>query len=96
SISFVMPSNYNKDNLPKPNDSSITIKTNSKKYVAAIRFGGYTNDEEIKTYGVKLESGLKANRIEYYGNFRFLGCNEPYQFWTKKNEIIISVRWNER
>jgi len=64
SISFVMPSNHNKDNLPKPNDSSITIKTNSEKYVAAIRFGGYTNDEEIKSYAVKLESALKANGIE--------------------------------
>jgi len=31
SRSFVMPSTYNKDNLPNPNDSSITNKTNSEE-----------------------------------------------------------------
>ncbi len=55
SMSFVMPSNYNKDNLPKPNNSSITIKTTIKEYVAAIKFGGYANDDEIKKYTTKLE-----------------------------------------
>lgn len=94
SMSFVMPSDYSKDNLPKPNDSSIIIKTTTEEYVAAIQFGGYANDKEIKKYTSKLESALKANGIEYYGNFRFLGYNAPYQFWGRKNEIIVSVRWN--
>jgi len=94
SMSFVMPSDYSKDNLPKPNDSSIIIKTTTEEYVAAIQFGGYANDKEIKKYTSKLESALKANGIEYYGNFRFLGYNAPFQFWGRKNEIIVSVRWN--
>jgi len=93
SMSFVMPANYNKDNLPKPNDSTITINTTAEEYAAAISFGGYANDEEIKKYAVKLESELKANGIEYYGNFRFLGYNAPYQFLGRKNEIIVSVVW---
>ena len=93
SMSFVMPSEYTKDNLPKPNDSSITIETTAEEYVAAIQFGGYANDDEIKKYATKLENALKANEIEYYGNFRFLGYNAPYQFWNRKNEIIVSVHW---
>lgn len=93
SMSFVMPADYNKDNLPKPDDSSVVIKTTAEEYVAAIRFGGYANDEEIKTYAAKLESALKANGIEYCGNFRFLGYNAPYQFWGRKNEIIVAVSW---
>lgn len=76
-MSFVMPANYNKDNLPKPNDTSINIETTTEEYVATIRFGGYANNEDIKTYATKLESALKANGIEYYGNFRFLGYNAP-------------------
>jgi len=94
SMSFVMPANYSKDNLPKPNDSTINIKTTSEEYVAAIRFSGYANDTEIKKYSTKLESALKASGIEYYGNFRFLGYNAPYQFLGRKNEIIVSVNWN--
>jgi len=96
SMSFVMPTNYNKDNLPKPNDSSITIKTTTDEYVAAVRFGGYANDDEIKKYAGKLEGALKANGIEYYGTFRFLGYDAPFQFWGRKNEIIVSVHWNEK
>lgn len=96
SMSFVMPANYDKDNLPKPNDSSIIIATTAQEYVAAIEFGGYANDQEIKMYTSKLESALKANGIEYFGNFRFLGYNAPYQFWGRKNEIIVSLIWNEK
>lgn len=94
SMSFVMPANYTKDNLPKPNDSTITIKTTTEEYVGAIRFGGYANDDEIKTQAAKLESALKTRGIEYYGNFRFLGYNAPYQFLGRKNEIIVSVTSN--
>lgn len=92
-MSFVMPTNYNQKNLPKPNDSTISITTTAEEYVAAIEFGGYANDSEIKTYANKLESALKANGIEYFGNFRFLGYNAPFQFWGRKNEIIVCVRW---
>ena len=93
SMSFVMPANYTRDNLPKPKDSTITIKTTTEEYVAAIRFNGYANDEQIKIHAAKLENALKANGIEYHGNFRFLGYNAPYQFWGRKNEIIVSVHW---
>ena len=93
-MSFVMPANYTKENLPKPNDASVTIKTAPEEYVAAIRFGGYANDEEIKKYALRLENVLKANKIEYLGHFRFLGYNAPYQFWRRRNEIIVNVRWN--
>ncbi len=95
SMSFVMPSKYIKDNLPIPNDSTITIKSTQEEYVAALQFGGYADDEKIKTYTAKLKSALKASGIETYGNFRFLGYNAPYQFIGRKNEIIVSVKWNE-
>ena len=96
SMSFVMPAEYNKNNLPKPSDSSISITTTAEEYVAAIQFGGYANDEDIKTNTIKLESALKASGVEYYGNFRFLGYNAPYQFLGRKNEIIVNVRWNQK
>lgn len=95
SMSFVMPSNYTKDNLPKPNDSSITIETTAKEYIAAIKFGGFANDEEIKKYATKLENALKANGIDYHGNFRFLGYNAPYELLNRRNEVIVGVDWGK-
>ncbi|MGY3055179.1 hypothetical protein ACVWYG_003392 [Pedobacter sp. UYEF25] len=93
SMSFVMPSNYTKDNLPKPNDSSIIIETAAKEYVAAIKFGGFANDKVIKKYTAELKSALEEDGIQYYGNFRFLGYNAPYELINRKNEIIVSVNW---
>jgi hypothetical protein len=93
SMSFVMPSEYTKDNLPKPNDSSITIETTPEECVAAIRFGGYADDAVIKTCASKLENALQHDGVKYFGNFRFLGYNAPYEFWNRKNEIIVSLHW---
>ena len=95
SMSFVMPSNYTKENLPKPTDSAITIETTNEEYVAAIQFGGYANDDTIKNNALKLETALKNSSVKYFGNFRFLGYNAPFQFWNRKNEIIVSVHWNK-
>ena len=94
SMSFVMPSAYTKVNLPKPNDPNVIISTTSEEYVAAIRFSGYASDSDIKKYTDKLKTLLNSNGIKYYGNFRFLGYNAPFQFWGRRNEIIVSIVWN--
>jgi hypothetical protein len=93
SMSFVMPADYMKNNLPKPNDTSVNIIVTKEEYVAAITFSGYADDTSIKAYAKKLESSLKENGIEYEGNFRFLGYNAPYQFVGRKNEIIVQIKY---
>ncbi len=93
SMSFVMPANYNSDNLPKPNDKQVIIKTVPDEIVAAIKFGGYASDDDIELNKQRLIKALSENKIEFYGNFRFLGYNAPYQFINRRNEIIVNVNW---
>ena len=95
-MSFVMPSAYTKENLPKPNDPDVQIKNTVDEYVAVIRFGGYASDEDLKFYSEKLEKLLKENGITSLGNYRFLGYNPPFQFIGRRNEIIVSVEWGEK
>jgi len=92
-MSFVMPSAYTKENLPKPNDPNVQIKNTADEYVAVIRFGGYASDKDLKFYSEKLQNLMKENGITSYGNYRFLGYNPPYQFIGRRNEIIVSVEW---
>jgi hypothetical protein len=92
-MSFVMPSVYTKENLPKPNDPNVEIKNSADEYVAVIRFGGYASDKDLKFYSQKLQNLLKENDITSFGNYRFLGYNPPYQFIGRRNEIIVSVEW---
>ena len=92
-MSFVMPSTYTKENLPKPNDHNVNIEKTPDEYVAVIKFGGYASDKDLKLFSEKLQNLLKENNIISYGNFRFFGYNPPYQFINRRNEIVIAVEW---
>jgi hypothetical protein len=96
SMSFVMPSSYNEENLPKPNDPNVIIQKTADEYVAVIRFGGYASDKDLVFYSAKLQDILKEKGITTYGNARFLGYNPPFQLIDRRNEIIVSVNWEEQ
>ncbi|MCU0460095.1 MAG: heme-binding protein [Bacteroidales bacterium] len=95
SMSFVMPSAYTEESLPAPDDPSVKLGRTDDVYVAAIRFGGYASDGDITKYSGKLKNLLEENGIEWYGNFRYLGYNAPFQPIGRRNEIIVNVKWKE-
>jgi len=95
SMSFVMPSSFSEENLPKPDDPGVKIERTDDIYVAAIRFGGYATDNDISHYSEKLKTLLEEKGIRWYGNFRYLGYNPPFQPFGRKNEIIVNVEWKE-
>ena len=92
-MSFVMPTSYNKENLPKPNDSGVQLKTTNDEYVAVIHFGGFASDKDLKYYSGKLQTILKEKGIITCGHPRYLGYNPPYQLVGRRNEIIVAVDW---
>jgi hypothetical protein len=96
SMSFVMPAAYNESNLPKPNDPNVIIKKTSDEYVAALRFGGYASDGDLKFYSQKLENLLREKGITTIGNYRFLGYNPPFQPIGRRNEIIVRINWEKK
>ncbi|MGB3078260.1 MAG: heme-binding protein [Saprospiraceae bacterium] len=94
-MSFVMPSEYTKKTLPKPNDTSVNIINTEDEYVAAIRFSGFATDQDRKDYTKKLQDLLKENSINSFGHYRFLGYDPPYQMRDRRNEIVVTVKWKE-
>jgi hypothetical protein len=92
-MSFVMPSAYEMENLPAPNDGGVVLEKTKDEYVAVLRFRGYASDKDIKRYSAKLATSLEGKGIKYMGNFRYLGYNPPYQFIGRRNEIIVKVDW---
>lgn len=88
---FMVPKNLNRETLPRPNQSKIEFKEEPAKRVAAIRFGGWANDEKIATYKKILKAALDAAGIAYSSRFSFLGYNPPFQFFNRKNEIIVEL-----
>lgn len=96
SMSFVMPEGYNKDNLPRPNNSKIVLTKSADEYVAALKFGGYSSDDKIKENTEKLNSFLLKKGISHHGNFRYLGYNPPFQLFGRRNEIIVTIDWYKK
>ena len=93
SMSFVMPSEYDINNLPRPNDASVKLHETPGEFVAAISFGGFANDASIKKYAAQLEKSLEEKGVKTIGHFRYLGYNPPYQLIGRKNEVIVTVEW---
>jgi hypothetical protein len=94
-MSFVMPTKYNENNLPKPNDEGIHLHQSVPQYVAIISFGGYANDEKITLYKNKILQILSKRNIKITGDYTFLGYNAPYQMIARTNEIAIPIEWKE-
>lgn len=88
---FLVPKEYSKENLPKPNDSSIEFKEMPAKKVAAITFGGWADDKKIASYKDKLIELLNKENIEYTNKFFFLGYNAPMEIINRKNEVIVEL-----
>ena len=93
-MAFVLPSAFNQTNLPKPNDSSISIITSEPEYVAVIQFGGFASNESIDKHRAMLKNELKNKGLSYYGDFRYLGYNPPYQLFGRRNEVIVALNWS--
>ena len=95
SMSFVMPSAYDMENLPAPENSDVELERTGDEYVAALRFKGYASDRRIRSYSEKLKKLLDGKQIPYHGPFRFLGYDPPYKPFGRRNEIIVKVEWTE-
>ena len=95
SMSFVMPSQYDIKDLPRPNDAQVELHTSPAEYAAAVEFGGYANDATISKYAEQLKHSLEEKGIKSTGNFRYLGYNPPYQLVGRKNEVIGAIEWKQ-
>lgn len=90
-MKFMIPSKYEIDDLPKPNDSRVQFISEPEKYVAAIRFGGWASDRKIAKYEQKLTEMLEKEGIQYKNEISYLGYNPPYEFFFRRNEVIVEV-----
>lgn len=88
---FMVPKKYNMESLPKPTQSNIEIKKIESKKMAAINFGGWANDKKINLYKSKLISLLKSEGISFSDNFFFFGYNAPYEFFNRRNEVLVEL-----
>ena len=89
---FMVPKKFNKDLLPKPNQSTIEFKEEPAKLLAAITFSGWANDSKIEKYKQDLKDALDSKGITYSNKFYFFGYNAPFEVFNRKNEVLVELK----
>lgn len=90
-MSFVMPSSMELKNLPNPNDGNISFSESEEKYVVAIRFGGWADDERIATNSNQLLNLLNDLGVKPISEPWYMGYNPPFQVVNRRNEVAVEV-----
>ena len=93
-MAFIMPKKYTLKNLPIPKNIDIKIYEEPSSVKACLKYSGYSNVRIEKRKIKKLKEQLKKYNIEHQNDFEVLVYNSPYQFLNRKNEIVVSIQYN--
>ncbi len=92
-MAFIMPSKYDKNNIPKPLDENIKLKIQPSRKLAVIKFGGYTTEKKIIRFKKELLTSLKSNNIEIKGEPVLMRYNSPFAPpFIRRNEIGVEIK----
>ena len=90
--SFVMPSEYNMDTLPKPNNDRVQLKEVPPKKFVVVQFSGTNSDENINEHEKQLTEYIVSNQIKTVGTFKYAFYDPP---WTlpimRRNEVMVEI-----
>lgn len=90
-MSFMVPRARSRASLPCPQDTSIYFTEKPVVRMAAIRFGGWANEQKIREFKSLLAKKLEAQGILHTGKFAYLGYNPPYRLINRRNEVVVEL-----
>ena len=94
-MEFVLPSKYSIENAALPNDKDIQVYSSEPAYYAAIRFGGYSSTDKVKTHHNILLKAIKQNNISLISEEPIsLSYNSPYKVFNRRNEVLVKINYN--
>ena len=92
-VSFVMPSEYTMETLPKPLNSKVKIRQIPAVKRAVVTFSGFYNSQKVAEKTVELEEWMKTKNLQATGVPKFARYNPPWSLpFMRRNEIMIDVR----
>ena len=94
-MAFIMPDHYSLNSLPIPNNSQIKISKIPSSIKAAIQYSGYSNAKKENKKKEELIAILNAHNISHEENFEVLVYNSPYKLFNRRNEVVVSINFNE-
>lgn len=91
-VRFVMPANYSLQTLPKPNNSSVRLKEVQSQSFVAIRFSGFSEEENLKKNTEELNGFIKQKKLKSLSSPIYAFYNPPWTLpFFRRNEVLIEV-----
>lgn len=95
-MSFTLPAAYSLEELPAPDDSTVTLHPVPARTVAAIRFSGFATDSKTARQSEALLAVLQRHGIATLGNPILNQYNPPWTLpFLRRNEITVEIEWHD-
>lgn len=92
-ISFIMPSEYTTETLPRPTNPEIEIREVPGRLVAAHRYSGTWSAERYREHETTLMEAIEAAGYDAIGEPVFARYDPPFKPWfMRRNEALVEVR----
>jgi hypothetical protein len=80
-------------NLNSNSKAQSSVPKNNNLYLAVITFDGFAFESDIKSYAKTMVLALKKSNIRHFGNFQYVGYNSRFQFFRRRNEVIVHINY---
>lgn len=92
-VSFIMPSEFTMETLPRPNNDRVTITQLPARKYAVIRFSGTNGDDNIARHQTQLMDYVRNTQLQQLAAPINAFYNPP---WTlpplRRNEVMVEIR----
>ncbi|MGC6480304.1 MAG: SOUL family heme-binding protein [Flavobacteriaceae bacterium] len=90
-MAFVLPKRFKAENTPKPQNKAVRVLASAAGYFMAYTYTGYTSPAKEKAALEQLRQLAEKHSLTIIGPPNWLFYNAPYQFWNRKNELLLEI-----
>jgi DNA gyrase inhibitor GyrI len=91
-VSFMMPSSYTMETIPRPADPNVGLRLVPGHRVAAVRYSGTWSEESYKKHLEKLNQWIGERQLKPVSNPVWAKYDAPFKPWfMRRNEILIEI-----
>lgn len=95
-MAFTLPAEYAMEDLPTPDDGTVTLRPVEGRTVAAIRFSGWATSGAITRKQKELLAILDQHGIVTVGVPALNQYNPPWTLpFLRRNEVAVEIEWGE-
>lgn len=91
-ISFVMPSRFTTETLPRPKDSRVQIRQEPERLMAVLSYSGGWGENRYRARETRLLEAVRAADLTPVGAPVYARYNSPFSLpFLRRNEVMVEI-----